>query len=387
MQKISTGIEPLKKSIRIWWKINGQRERETLELPPTPQNLEHAKQIAEMIKMQLTLGTFDHAKTFPNSKKRPQAYFGYYINQFLNIEQHKIAQVSFDTYKSKIEHHIRPYWQHIHIAKITTADLENWIYNILLKKLSSKTVKEILMIWRKIYRQWARNQQYINDPSQYITIKQADPDDINPFTKEEIRTILDNETDPTLKNLWTVMLWSGLSSHELMPLAVTDLDLANKSLYVRRSYVKGNYRVTKNRRRKRQIALLPNVIQALKNQQEIVKNNAPNTINITDRDNKKTKQETLTWLWYNPKTKNHFTRSQLDLRWESHLKKCKITYRPINNGRHTYASQVLSTGAVSAEWLANQLGHTNTEMIHKHYGKFIPKDSDHIINNLADKLK
>lgn len=55
MQKISTGIEPLKNSIRIWWKINGNRERETLQLPPTPQNLEHAKQIADMIKMQLTL--------------------------------------------------------------------------------------------------------------------------------------------------------------------------------------------------------------------------------------------------------------------------------------------------------------------------------------------
>lgn len=387
MQKISTGIEPLKNSIRIWWKINGNRERETLQLPPTPQNLEHAKQIADMIKMQLTLGTFDHAKTFPQSKKRPEAYFGYYINEFLQIEQHRISQVSFDTYKSKIEHHIRHKWQHTHINKITTNDLEHWVYKELLNKLSTKTAKEILMLWRKIYRQWARNQPYINDPSQYITIKQADPDDINPFTKEEIRIILENETDPTLKNLWTVMLWSGLSSHELMPLAVSDLDLSNKSLYVRRSYVKGNYRVTKNRRRKRQIALLPNVIQALKNQQELVKNNAPNTINITDRDNKKTKQETLTWLWYNPKTKNHFTRSQLDLRWESHLKKCKIAYRPINNGRHTYASQVLSTGAVSAEWLANQLGHTSTDMIHKHYGKFIPKDSDHIINNLAEKLK
>ena len=181
------------------------------------------------------------------------------------------------------------------------------------------------------------------------------------------------------------MLWSGLSFHELISLAVEDLDLEKGCLFVNRSFVRDQYRVTKNRRRKRQVDLLPEVINALQSQINQVKDNPKNTIAITDRDNKKIKSQSLTWLWYDEIS--HFTYSQLSRRWTAHLDSCGVRYRPVNNGRHTYASQVLSTGAVTAEWLANQLGHTNTDMIHRHYGKFIPKDANHIIKNLANALQ
>lgn len=62
-------------------------------------------------------------------------------------------------------------------------------------------------------------------------------------------------------------------------------------------------------------------------------------------------------------------------------------YRLLNNGLHTYASQVLSNGVVTAECLAKQLGHANTDMIHKHYGKFIPEDCRHLIDRLSKALE
>ena len=47
MQKISAGIEPLKTAIRIWWKIDGERHRETLHnTPPTDANIAAAKATA-----------------------------------------------------------------------------------------------------------------------------------------------------------------------------------------------------------------------------------------------------------------------------------------------------------------------------------------------------
>lgn len=39
--------------------------------------------------------------------------------------------------------------------------------------------------------------------------------------------------------------------------------------------------------------------------------------------------------------------------------------------RHTYASTLLNNGE-NVFWLATQMGHENTEMIFKHYGKLIP---------------
>lgn len=339
-----------------------------------------------MIALQIVMGIFDRDTVFPNSSKRADRYFGHYISQWRKIEANKVAQISFDTYNSKVTAHIEPYWAMKPIAKISVDDIENWIYNHLLQKLSTKTVKEILMLWRKIYSYWARHQKQVNDPTKYITLTQADPDDIDPFSKEEIANILNTSTDPNLQNLWVVMLWSGLSFHELISLVITDLDLDNGWLYVNRSYVTGEYRVTKNRRRKRQVELLPNVIEALKNQAQTAKTYLPQTVTITDRDNKKTKSYELQWLWIDPVRQSHYTYSQLTKRWKKHLESCDVRYRPLNNGRHTYASQVLSSGAVSAEWLANQLGHANTEMIHRHYGKFIPKDASHIIRQLANAL-
>ena len=388
MQKISSGIEPLKTAIRIWWKIDGQRYRETLHnTPPTDANLSQAKATADMIAQQLCMGIFDRDTVFPDSSKRADRYFGYYIHQWRKVETNKVAKISFDTYDSKVKTHIEPYWQMKPIAKITVDDIEDWIYNVLLQKLSTKTVKEILMLWRKIYSYWARHQKQVNDPTQYITLGQADPDDIDPFDRDEITRILNYPATPTLHNLYTVMLWSGLSFHELISLAVEDIDLEHGCLFVNRSYVREQYRVTKNRRRKRQVDLLPQVIIALQSQIEQVKANQKSTIVITDRDNKKTKPQTLTWLWYDDSSMTHFTYSQLSRRWTAHLAACGVRYRPLNNGRHTFASQVLSSGAVTAEWLANQLGHSNTDMIHKHYGKFIPKDASHIIKNLAEALK
>ena len=384
---MSAGIEKLKTSIRIWWKIDGKRERETLyNTPPTAENIKQAQATADMIAQQIKLGIFDRNQVFPNSPKRPQAYFNYYISIWETTEQAIVAPSSWRTYKNKMENHIRPYWGNKLIAKITTEQFEHWVYKVLTKKLSVKTIRDLIMIFRTIWSYWARHEKNRNDPTEFIKLGEKDSEDIDPYTRDEIDIIINSEKDPALKNLWTVMLWSGLSSHELIPLAVEDLDLANGHLFVKRGYVDNKHRATKNRRRKRQIELLPIVLQALESQIQIVKNNKPQTINLLERDNLTTTKHKLTWLWYNPDTGTHYTYKRMETLWKRHLDRCQVPYRSLNNARHSYASQVLSSGAVSAEWLANQLGHADTTMIHKHYGKFIPQDTKHIINGLAEAL-
>ena len=384
---MSAGIEPLKTSIRIWWKIDGKRYRETLyNTPPTINNLKEAQATADMISQQIRMGIFDRNQVFPNSPKRPESYFGHYISIWKNNEVSTVSPTSWQTYLSKVENHIQPYWSKKQIAKVTTEDFEHWVYKILQKKLAPKTIRDLIMIWRTIWGYWARKERNPSDPTAYIKLSSNDSEDIDPFTKDEISIIINTETDPTLKNLWTVMLWCGLSSHELIPLAIEDLALEDGCLYVKRGFVKGLHKSTKNRRRKRQVELLPVVIDALKDQIDIAKKYPKQAVNVLNRDNITKDLQELTWLWYDPNRKTHYNYAQLEKRWTAHLAKCHIVYRSLNNGRHTYASQVLSSGAVSAEWLANQLGHANTEMIHKHYGKFIPKDARHIIDRLNQAI-
>lgn len=383
---ISAGIEPLKTSIRIWWKIDGKRDRDTLhDTPPTPNNLKEAQAIADMIVQQLRMGIFNRTQIFPHSKKRTELYFAHYIQLFKINEQHNVSPITWQTYLSKIDNHIAPYWHTKRVEKIDAEQVEYWVHHVLQKKLSPKTIRDIVMLFRGCWSYWARKNKDTNDPTQYIKLSNKDSDDIDPFSKAEIYTIITSETDPFYKRLWTVMLWSGLSSHEFLPLAAEDIDFANQCIFVRRGFVKGLHRVTKNRRRKRQIPMLPIVAQSLKEHIESI-NRSSQKISVLERDNNTVKHYQLTWLWYCNSSKTHFNHTQLSRKWRSHLEKCNIRYRPMNNCRHTYASQVLSTGAVSAEWLANQLGHTSTEMIHKHYGKFIPKDSQHIIQRLSQAI-
>lgn len=384
---MSAGIEKLRTCIRIWWRIDGVRDRETLhDRPPTPENTAYAQSIADVIAKQIELGVFDRDQMFPNSPKRKEAYFGHYIELWKNTASSTVTPTTWSTYLSKVDNHIAPAWTNKQIAKISAEEVEHWVYKDLMTKLSPKTIRDIIGLFHKIWSYWARHQKNPSDPAKYIKLTSKDNDDIYPFTRNEINKIINLETDKTLRNLWTVMMWSGLSSHELFPLAAEDLNLKRGHANIARGHVKGMLKATKNRRRKRQIELLPIVIKALKNQLEIVKDNPPTSVKVLDRDNHSYKHQKLNFVWYNPNTKSHITYDQIKIYWRKHLSKCNVPYRPLNNGRHTYASQVLSTGAVSAEWLANQLGHSNTEMIHRHYGKFIPEDSKHIINNLSNAL-
>ena len=72
---MSAGIEKLKTSIRIWWRIDGVRDRETLyDTPPTPKNIKDAQNLADAIKTQIERGVFDRDQMFPNSSKKQETY-------------------------------------------------------------------------------------------------------------------------------------------------------------------------------------------------------------------------------------------------------------------------------------------------------------------------
>ena len=47
---------------------------------------------------------------------------------------------------------------------------------------------------------------------------------------------------------------------------------------------------------------------------------------------------------------------------------------------------MLSSGLATPEWIADQLGHTSTAMIFKHYAKFIRQDGPDVVGMLNKSL-
>ncbi len=56
--------------------------------------------------------------------------------------------------------------------------------------------------------------------------------------------------------------------------------------------------------------------------------------------------------------------------WYPTLDRCGLRRRTMYQTRHTFASLMLSAGE-DPLWVARMLGHTSTEMLYRHYGKYI----------------
>lgn len=384
---MSAGLEIRGKSMRIWMRPIGGEQliKEKLDWPQTPDNIERAKKLAELIKLEIQLDKFNLVKHFPNSKHLSKNQMSYYIEQYKELIRLEVAPSTFDGYNSNIKTHIYPRWAQINPKDIETSTVRKWI-NQLKGDLAPKTVREIVSRLASIHELWRQENKVPYNPFETIVIQQLDGTEPDPFTKTEISMILNTESDKSMTNLLPCLFWTGLSISEQIPIAWEDIDLENGTIMVRRNYVKGFYKVTKNRRRSRKIKLLEPAIKALRKQYAKTGNSYSKVVNVLQRDNRTYKQEKLRFVWINPEQNATFEYHELRYRWRKHLSQSNVRVRGINQGRHTFASQLLSSGQVPPEWIAEQLGHSDTSMIYKHYGKLIAEDLPDYITKLNNYI-
>lgn len=168
--------------------------------------------------------------------------------------------------------------------------------------------------------------------------------------------------------------WAGLSLSELIAAGVEDVDLVAGTLTIRRALVAGEFKVPKERSRIRTVELIAPALELLTMIVAEAKDAEPTHITIVQRDNITKKHERVRFLfrsstsgllWNGKTVSNWFT---------AHLEKAGIRHRGANQARHTFASQALSS-YVPIEWVARQLGHSDTTMVRKHYGRWISKDT------------
>lgn len=383
---MSAGLEVRGNSMRIWWRFDGERYRETLDWPLTPQNQQKAEALAKVIELEIGMGTFDIARHFPDSVHIENNTMNFYSTQWLNEVKKEVAPSTWDAYHSQVKTHIRPKWGKIHPKDLKNKDVKRWISH-LKEKLHSKTVREVFSRLRQIHAVWRQENQIAFDPTEGISISQVDSPEPDPFTKAEIAAIFEAEADPDMVNILPCIMWTGLSLSEQLPLAWEDVDLVKGTVRISRSYVRGIYRVTKNRRRKREIKLLEPALEALKKQYERTGCAKRQAVSVLQRDNHSYTQQKLRFVWLSDDTGTHFEYHTLRHRWNKHLRRAKVRLRGANQGRHTFASQLLTSGQVPPEWIADQLGHANTDMIYKHYGKLISEDAPDYASRINQYIK
>ncbi len=203
----------------------------------------------------------------------------------------------------------------------------------------------------------------------------VDLEHADPFSRTEIELI--GKADPGRRadaRMIEFNCWAGLSLSELIGLAVEDVDLQAGLVHIRRALVVGEFKVPKERSRVRVVELIDPALKLMREIVAAAKDAQAEEITVIQRDNITSKKMKVRFLFRSSTSGLLWSGKTISNWFTAHLEKAGIRHRGANQARHTFASQALSS-YVPIEWVARQLGHSDTTMVRKHYGRWISKDT------------
>jgi len=362
-----TGVLPVSQtSIQIDFEFRGIRCRERIKLQPTPANLKRAEIHRAAILDAIARGTFDYATTFPDSPRRflfaEHKGAGYRLDDWLEswIARQKphIKASTWNGYDKIVRNVLIPAFGEITLTDLKRQHIREWCDSQ--AEASNKRLANVQSVLRSALQDALDDEMIETNPLygwKYTRREAPKPvDDVDPFTADEQQAILEACRDEQHRNLFQFAFWTGLRTSELAALEWGDVDFVRGMVRVQRAktLAADEAEGTKTRRGTRDVKILPPAMDALKN------------------------QKTHSYLsgagvFLNPRTGEPWE-GDAPIRksaWEPALKKAGVRYRRPYQTRHTYASMMLTAGE-SPIWLSQQMGHSDTTMIFRTYGRWIP---------------
>ena len=376
-------------TLRLSFTHNGARMREPLKgLEVNRRNILYAADKLARIRQEQTLGTFDYAEHFPDSPRaqlfsnKPvvnvkELLVSFRLEMYLAVKASRLAPSSYKTLTSKARR-FRQRFGHRRIDKVLGSEMETWRTELINEGLEGKTINDCMTPARGVFKAALIDGLIDRDPM--ASIVNFVPDDeanhADPLTREEISRM---EAQPTKRASEKAMVcfnvYVGLSVSELIAMSWDDIDMVNWTATIRRARVIGKFKTPKERIRHRTVDILPPAQYWLEQQFERTGHLAPVEIEVLQRNNIKTRTEEFRPVWVSTNTRTYFPNAYnvSDRFFKAFLRKAGIRPRGANQLRHTFASQAWTRFA-DIPWLLNQLGHRDTTMLERHYGKRIEED-------------
>lgn len=334
--------------IQLDFRWKGQRHRVRVRLTPTKANLRYCEAWKRRIEDEIALGTFAWEKHFPDHPNPCPAHAGArLLDAMLAYVGSLAGQVQPETLKEyqQAAEIVATGLHNPLLEKVDRAKIRTWISSL---KLSKSRIDNLLNPLRGTLRQAAEDGILAKNPLDGYEVRRVETRTesvIDPFTPAEVAKL--GKVDP----LWTFWAWTGLRSSEVIGLRMADIDLAHGVIYVRRAVRRGREKVPKTQSGRRTVALLPParaVLEGLEGEPDEPAFRNPNT----GED------------WHEAKALNRaFARA---------CQSAQVRRRYAYQLRHTFATWALSAGE-NPSWIAKQMGHTDTTMLYRHYGKWMPQ--------------
>lgn len=386
--KLPTGVEMNGKQLRIVFMLHGQRCREPLPgiAKVNKASITYASNKRMTILTEIKEGRFDYAAHFPDSPRaavfsqsgtsNTKRTVAEGVQRWMEVQCAKKATSTSRNYQYKANHVVEKFGKR-RIADINKSDLELFQAQLLKKGLSPKTVNDVFTVVRGVWGDAYADGVLRANPLDRIKNIERDSDDdsADPFTREELEALSKIKSARQQDiNMILFDCWAGLSLSELIALGWDDVDLEGGTIMIRRARVETEYKIPKEKSRARRVELIDPAIAYLRSQFEITGAQPAVPITVVQRDNNSTKRENVRFVFRNGQSGEPWHASSVGRWFASHLKSVGVRHRGPNQCRHTFASQALSS-YVPVEWVARQLGHTDTTMVKKHYGRWIPGDT------------
>lgn len=397
--KLPAGVEINGKQLRISFMLHGQRCREGLPgiAKINKASIAYADNKRRTILAEIKEGRFDYAAHFPESPRallfsgvggpNTRRTVAEGIARWLEVMRARKAESTVINYASKAKR-VEQKFGTRRIVDISKSDLELFQAQLLKSGLAPKTVNDVFTVVRGVWADAFGDGILKANPLDRITNIDTDSEveHADPFSREEIELIA--QADPArMADVRMILFncWAGLSLSEIVALAVEDVDLEAGVVSVRRALVVGDYKVPKERSRTRTVELIDPALELLRQILEDAKGSEPIKVEVVQRDNVTRRKETITPLFRNSASGAAWNGKTVSKWFTAHLKKAGVRHRGANQCRHTFASQALSS-YVPVEWVARQLGHSDTTMVKKHYGRWIPGDTKSMAGIVSEMM-
>lgn len=359
------------------FRYHGVRCREYTKLTDTPSNRKRMQKVLDKIEAEITLGSFDYGKYFPGSKlaeqfaqradaacpqptvAEPQTtpLYKVFATTWFHESEPLWRRSHLATIRSTLYKHLLPAFGEQPVGSITKADC--LAFRAQLAKLNGrngnaqlapKTVNRIMQVHHQIMVEAAERYD-VTSPTEHIKRLKQPRVDIQPFSLDEVQQLIAH-VRADFRDYLIVRLFTGLRTGELHGLQWKYIDFERRQLLIRETWVRGKLEYTKTDGSQREVQMSRLVYDALKRQEAASR--AHSNFVFCSREGE-------------PLDLNNVTNRI----WYPLLRHLGLEKRRPYQSRHTAATLWLAAGE-NPEWVARQLGHSNTEMLFKTYSRFIP---------------
>ena len=367
------------------FRFQGRRCREQTLLEDTPANRKRLEKVLAKIESEIEAGTLDYTATFPGSRGAAAATatspasaaphptvpvaaaaaqaaapatptFREFTAQWFAEHQVEWRRSHIKVLNSTLEGHLLPAFGDRPVGSITKADILALRARLAelpgraRDKMSNKRINGILAPLRQILNDAADRHGFVS-PAATLKPLKIRKTDVEPFTLDEVQRLL-GVVRADYHDYFTVRFFTGMRTGECHGLKWKYVDFDNRLILIRETFVLGEDEYTKTDSSQRDIQMTQVVYEALKHQHEATGKLGDYV--FCNRDGK-------------PLDNKNFS----DRVWYPLLRHLGLNPRRPYQMRHTAATLWLASGE-APEWIARQLGHSNTQMLFHVYSRFVP---------------